>query len=86
MISKVIKVNIPGEIERNAALLVQTAGAFESRIHVKHGNKTINAKSIMGIMSLSLCNNEEIEVEADGADEELAVDTLCNLISTDFYE
>ena len=76
MISKVIKVNIPGEIERNAALLVQTAGAFESRIHVKHGNKTINAKSIMGVMTLMMSDGDLVEVTADGVDEEKAITAI----------
>ena len=45
------------------------------------GTRKINAKSIMGMMSLGLCNNEEIEIEADGSDSVGAVDAIVNYMS-----
>ena len=77
MISKTFTVNIPQFDEaRPVAEIVQTASQFESDIHFLSGTKKINAKSIMGMMSLGLCNNEEIEVIADGADETSAVEAI----------
>jgi len=82
MISKKCVVNLPSYMEaRPVAEIVQTASQYESRIFLISENKKINAKSIMGMMSLSLCNNEEIEVEADGADEEAAVEAIIKYVS-----
>ena len=74
MTSKKCIINLPSYAEaRPVAEIVQTASQYESRIFLISGDKKINAKSIMGMMSLSLCNKEEIEVEATGPDEEAAV-------------
>ncbi len=75
-------VNIPEFDEaRPVAEIVQTASQFSSEIFLISGNKKINAKSIMGMMSLGLCNDETIEIEANGADEESAVDAIINYMS-----
>ena len=58
---------------RPIANLVQVASSYESTIYVQSDNKKINAKSIMGMMSLALLNGEEILVDAEGADEAEAV-------------
>ncbi len=69
MSTKKFTVNIPQFNEaRPVAEIVQTASQFESSIYLISGSKRINAKSIMGMMSLGLCNNEEIEIEAEGSD------------------
>ena len=54
-------------------MLVQVASQYESRIYMEYANKKVNAKSIMGMMSLALLNGEEILVDAEGADEAEAV-------------
>lgn len=75
-------VNLPNYSEaRPVAEIVQTASQYESRIYLISGNKRINAKSIMGMMSLSLCNDEEIVVEAEGPDEESAVTAIVGYMS-----
>lgn len=66
---------------RAAALFVQNAGKFSSRIWIKTGNKTMNGKSMMGVISLSIFEGQEITVSAEGADAELAVDILTELLS-----
>ena len=53
--------------------LVQVANRYESKIYLEHGDSRVNAKSIMGMMSLALLNGEEILVDAEGADEAEAV-------------
>ena len=58
---------------RPIANLVQVANRYESKIYLEHGDSRVNAKSIMGMMSLALFNGEEILVDAEGADEAEAV-------------
>ena len=63
------------------AMLVQVASQYESSIHFRHGSKRVNAKSIMGMMSLGLNVGEELEVSAEGTDEVAAVDGIDNFLS-----
>lgn len=58
---------------RPIANLVQVVNRYESKIYLEHGDSRVNAKSIMGMMSLALLNGEEILVDAEGADEAEAV-------------
>ena len=51
---------------RPIANLVQVANRYESKIYLEHGDSRVNAKSIMGMMSLALLNGEEILVDAEG--------------------
>ncbi len=77
MITKSVVVNLPNYAEaRPVAEIVQTASQFESRVHILYQNKKINAKSIMGMMSLGLCNGEELDIMAEGADEEDAATAI----------
>ena len=80
MIQRTIVVNSNMEA-RPAALFVQTASKFQSSISVTIDNKTANAKSIMGMMSIGILDGHEITIEADGSDEEIAVATLGKFIS-----
>ncbi|MBQ8798110.1 MAG: HPr family phosphocarrier protein [Lachnospiraceae bacterium] len=74
MISKSITISIPSGLEaRPVALLVQVASRFDSKITIESGEKTVNAKSIMGMMTLGLAAGEQVTVNADGADEENAI-------------
>lgn len=74
MISKSITISIPTGLEaRPVALLVQVASQYESRIYVEIEEKKVNAKSIMGMMSLGIAEGEDVTIIADGADEEKAV-------------
>ena len=74
MVTKTITIEIPSGLEaRPVAMLVQVASQFESEIYVESGSKRVNAKSIMGMMTLGLAAGEEVLVSANGADEETAL-------------
>ena len=74
MITKEILINIPNDLDaRPIALLVQVASQYESDIHVISTDKKINAKSIMGMMSLGINSGEKITVMVEGPDEEDAI-------------
>ena len=77
MISKDMTIRIPSGLEaRPVALLVQVASRYDSSIYVECENKKVNAKSIMGMMTLNLASGEEVTVIAEGSDEESAVADL----------
>lgn len=77
MVSESVRVNLVGDAEaRPVAVLVQKASQFESKVYITSGDKKINAKSIMGMMSLGLSQDEEVIVTAEGIDEEAAAQTL----------
>lgn len=69
---------------RPAALFVQVSSKFNSRIWVQIGSKKVNAKSIMGIMSLGVVSDDEITILAEGNDEDEAIDSLKELIDSNF--
>lgn len=77
MITKKMTVEIPAGLEvRPVAMLVQVANQYNSSIYVESGNKKVNAKSIMGLMTLGLRVGEAVIVHADGADEQEAVNKI----------
>lgn len=69
---------------RPAALFVQVASKFDSRIWVEIDSKKVNAKSIMGIMSLGVGQDDEITIIIEGDDEENALKALTELIDSNF--
>ena len=74
MIKKSVNIQLSNGLEaRPVALLVQVASQYESKVYLETGNKKVNAKSIMGMMSLGLDSGEEVTIVCDGADEENAV-------------
>ena len=83
MISKNITINIPTDMEaRPVALLVQVASQFESNIYVEVEDKKVNAKSIMGMMTLSIVPGEEVTIITKGVDEEEAMDKIEEYLTT----
>jgi len=83
MVSKTIKIGKPAGLEaRPVALFVQIASQFDSSIYVSMENKRVNAKSIMGMMTLELGPGAEVSVSADGADEAEAICKLDEYLST----
>lgn len=71
------KVRIAADLEaKSAALFVQTANKFKSNIKVKVDNKIVNAKSIMGIISLGMIEGQDVVIMADGDDETNVVGEL----------
>ena len=69
-----------------AASFVQVANQFESQILIEYSNKKINAKSIMGLLSLGVKYGESIYVFANGTDEKAAVNALVDLVAKNFGE
>lgn len=66
---------------RPAALFVQEANRFSSEIFVEKDAKKVNAKSIMGIMSLAIGSGTEVYISAEGPDAEKAVEALAEFVS-----
>ena len=87
MYERTVEVTNPtGLHARPAALFVQTAGKFTSHIWIAKGEKKVNAKSIMGLMSLAVSQGTKITIGAEGEDEQLAVKELVDLITSEFGE
>jgi phosphocarrier protein len=78
--------NRAGIHARPAALIVQTAGKFKSRITLKKGEDSINGKSIMGIITLGAGYETEIRIIAEGEDEAEAVEAIDRLFRNRFEE
>ena len=81
MVRSNVTVKMSGGLEtRPIAMLVQLASQFQSRVHLESGTKSVNAKSIMGMMTLGIDNGDDVVVTADGPDEEEAVEKLQNFL------
>ena len=80
MTEKTITVNTALDA-RQAAFFVQTASKFESRIFVTIEDKRINAKSIMGTVSLGIMEGQIATITAEGADEEAAVEEVAGVLA-----
>ena len=78
--------NESGLHARPAGMFVKKAAEFKSTVEVVAKVKTVNAKSIMGIMSLGLGKGDELKVVANGEDQESAVAALVELIESGFGE
>ncbi|HOO61863.1 MAG TPA: HPr family phosphocarrier protein [Bacillota bacterium] len=63
------------------AVLIQKASSFKSSIYLTRNGRRANAKSLLGVMSLGIENDAEIEISADGEDQQEAVETLANYLS-----
>ena len=82
MTTKDITIGIQTGLEaRPVAVCVQVASQFQSKIYVEHGNVKVNAKSIMGMMTLGLDAGEEITLSANGDDENAAVESIEQYLS-----
>ncbi|ADU75155.1 MAG TPA: HPr family phosphocarrier protein [Hungateiclostridium thermocellum] len=87
MVEKTVVITNPeGLHARPAALFVQTAGKFTSNVWIKVGKTKVNAKSIMGLISLAVAQGTEVVIGAEGEDEEKAVEELIDLVTTGFTE
>ena len=83
MIKKPITVQLANGLEaRPVALLVQVASQYEIKIYVETENKKVNAKSIMGMMTLGLNAGESVVVSADGTDEQAAIENIEKYLSS----
>ncbi|BDC96748.1 MULTISPECIES: HPr family phosphocarrier protein [Treponema] len=78
--------NRAGIHARPAALIAQTANKFSAEIQIQKDSMTVNAKSIMGVITMAASYNTVLVVKADGIDEKQAVETLYDLFESKFEE
>lgn len=86
MEQKVVISNKTGIHARPASVFVQTAAKFKSKVKVSAKGKTVDAKSILMIMSMGLVQGTEIVISAEGDDANEAVKTLVDLVNSKFGE
>ena len=71
---------------RPATFFIQKANDFRSSIWVEKEERRVNAKSLLGVLSLGIVGNTTIRIIADGSDEQMAVDGLVNLVESGFAD
>ncbi len=87
MFSKEVEVqNQVGLHARPATFFIQKANEFKSSIWVEKDERKVNAKSLLGVLSLGITKGTAINIIADGSDETEAVETLVELIASNFTE
>lgn len=87
MIRKELTITNPEGLQsRPAALLVQVANKYNARILIEQGQKIINAKSMMGVLSLGIAHKGTILLVIDGDDEAQAFAALSRLVESDFQD
>ena len=85
-VKEVVVQNKVGLHARPATLFIQKANEFKSSIWVEREERRINAKSLLGVLSLEIFAGAQIKVIADGADEEDAVNALVDLVQNAFSD
>ncbi|MCR5777075.1 MAG: HPr family phosphocarrier protein [Lachnospiraceae bacterium] len=84
MKKQTVKVSLNEDMDtRPIAMLVQVASQYDSSVYIEYDSKHVNAKSIMGMMTLALKNGDDVDVVADGADEDDAADTIAKYLTGD---
>ena len=87
MYSKDVTVqNQVGLHARPATFFIQKANEFRSSIWIEKEERRVNAKSLLGILSLGIIGGTQIKIIADGADEQAAVNALVELVESGFSE
>ena len=71
---------------RPATFFIQKANEFKSSIWVEKDERRVNAKSLLGVLSLGIVGGTSIDINADGSDEQEAVDSLVALVESGFAE
>ncbi|MBQ9842234.1 MAG: HPr family phosphocarrier protein [Clostridia bacterium] len=85
-VKDVVVQNQVGLHARPATFFIQKANEFKASIWVEKEERRVNAKSLLGVLSLGIVGNTAIRVIADGADEEAAVEALVKLVESGFAE
>ncbi len=85
-VKEVVVQNQVGLHARPATFFIQKANEFKSSIWVEKDERRVNAKSLLGVLSLGILGNTEIRIIADGVDEKDAVDSLIKLVESGFAE
>lgn len=85
-VKDVVVQNQVGLHARPATFFIQKANEFKSSIWVEKEERRVNAKSLLGVLSLGIVGGTQIRIIADGTDEALAVDGLVKLVETGFMD
>ena len=83
---EIVITNASGLHARPATFFIQKANFYKSTILIEKDDRRVNAKSLLGVLSLGISQGTEITLIADGQDEELAINGLIELIQTGFVE
>ncbi len=83
---EVVVNNQVGLHARPATFFIQKANEFTSSIWVEKDDRRVNAKSLLGVLSLGITRDSTVVIVADGADEELALDELEKLVSYEYID
>ncbi|MBR7142294.1 MAG: HPr family phosphocarrier protein [Clostridia bacterium] len=87
MITKKVAIqNQVGLHARPATFFIQKANEFKASILIAKDERKVNAKSLLGVLSLGITRGTEIELVADGPDEEAALEALIELVSKDLED
>jgi len=86
LVKEITVKNQVGLHARPATFFIQKANEYKSSIWVEKEGRRVNAKSLLGVLSLGIIGNTDIRILADGADEQLAVDGLTKLVESGFAE
>lgn len=78
--------NNVGLFARPATFFIQKANEFRCSIWVEKDDRKVNAKSLLGVLSLGITRDDTINIIADGVDEKLAVEALVEFVNTKFEE
>ncbi|MBE7023213.1 MAG: HPr family phosphocarrier protein [Ruminococcaceae bacterium] len=83
-LKEIVVQNQVGLHARPATFFIQKANEYKSSIWIEKDEKRVNAKSLLGVLSLGVTKGVSITILAEGSDEEQAVNELVSLISSDF--
>ena len=86
MTREVIVTNPLGLHARAAARFVQTAARFAAQIRVSRGDRTVDGKSLMGVLLLAASQGSTLRIDAEGPDADAALDALATLVASGFGE
>ena len=87
MVSREVTIiNNIGLHARPATFFIQKANSFKCSVWVEKDERKVNAKSLLGVLSLGIAKGMSINIIADGIDEDAAIESLCALINSGFEE
>ncbi len=85
-VKEVVVQNQVGLHARPATFFIQKANEFKSSIWVEKDERRVNAKSLLGVLSLGIVGNTEIKIIVDGVDEKEALNSLIKLVESGFVD
>jgi len=83
---EVVITNSSGLHARPATFFIQKANCYKCTIYIEKDDRKINAKSLLGVLSLGIAKGMTIKLIADGQDEDMALDGLVSLVNSGFNE